>query len=257
MCLIVFANDNSRYVMAVAANRDEQYARPTTSAHFWRDAVDVYGGRDVVARGTWLAISTRGRLAAVTNVRRFGRRQGEVSRGTLCREFVTGSEDAMSYANTVRQRRADYGAFNLLVHDGRALVYVSHDIDAPIVVASGVHAVSNAALDDPWPKVVRSRRAFAAGLSGPESDLSNALFELLANRDVASDQLLPDTGYGIDVERELSPPFIAGQHFGTRSSTVVLWRRDGTAFFEERSFGPVGAPLGVVKAELDVAVLRA
>jgi uncharacterized protein with NRDE domain len=249
MCLIAFAHDLGDHVLAVAANRDEDHRRATMPAHFWIDTPTVFGGRDVVAGGTWLGISTRGRFAAVTNVRRFGASPGRTSRGALCREFLAGEDAALPYASTVVGKRAEYGVFNLLVFDGRTLCYVNHAIDVPLIVPPGVHAVSNAALNDPWPKVERAKQALRDALAGSKADLVEAMFALLASREGTDDHLLPETGYGADVERELASAFVMSQVFGTRSSTVVLWRRDGHVTFEERSFGPAGAPAGVVRQE--------
>jgi uncharacterized protein with NRDE domain len=76
---------------------------------------------------------------------------------------------------------------------------------------------------------------------------------MLADRTKAPDDALPSTGVPLQIERDLSPIFIASPLHGTRASAVVVWRRDGRALFEERSFGPNGAPLGVVRRELDAA----
>ena len=251
MCLIVFAHDVGDLVLAVGANRDEDYDRETLPAHFWTDIPDVFGGRDVVAGGTWLGLSTRGRLAAVTNVRRFGVARGGKSRGALCREFLGGSDGAVQYASTVMRHRIDYGAFNLLVHDGRSLCYVSRTIEAPITVEPGIHAISNAALDDPWPKVERTKRALGEAFDGG-ADLVESMFAMLASREGADDGLLPETGYDLEVERRLAAAFIASASYGTRSSTVIVWRRDGRVSFEERSFGRGGAPLGIVRKDLRI-----
>ncbi len=249
MCLIVLANDVEDHVLVIAANRDEDHRRDTLGAHFWPDTPGIYGGRDVVGGGTWLGISTRGRLAAVTNVRTTRTGRGSVSRGLLCREFLAGDEAALPYCAAVLRKRGVFGAFNLLVHDGRSLYYVHHAIDTPVAVTRGVHGMSNAALDDPWPKVERGKRALADALHGPRAELAEALFTMLASRDGARDPLLPDTGYDVEVERQLAPIFIASPTYGTRSSTVILWQRDGRVTFEERSFGPGGVPAGVVRNE--------
>jgi uncharacterized protein with NRDE domain len=247
VCLIALANDVADDVLVLAANRDEDHGRKALAAHFWPDTPGVYGGRDLAAGGTWLAISTRGRLAAVTNVRSAGGPRGPISRGQLCREFLAGDEAALPYSTAILRNRAAFGAFNLLVHDGQSLYYVDHAADAPVAVARGVHGISNAALNDPWPKVERGKRALADALAGPRSRLVEALFAMLASREGADEALLPATGYELEVERELAPIFIASQGYGTRCSTVVLWRRDGHVTFEERSFGPGGVPSGVVR----------
>ena len=78
MCLIVFDWNPTRRSyypsFVVAANRDEVYDRPSQIAHFWKDKKPtiIYGGRDLLMGGTWLACSTTttsgsGRFAAVTN----------------------------------------------------------------------------------------------------------------------------------------------------------------------------------------------
>ena len=70
MCLIAVAwRAHPRWPLALIANRDELHARPTAEAGFDPEAPEVYGGRDLVQGGGWLQASTRGRLAAVTNVR--------------------------------------------------------------------------------------------------------------------------------------------------------------------------------------------
>ena len=70
MCLILFAwRSHSQHKLLVAANRDEFYARPTASAHFWHDAPHILAGRDLEQGGTWLGITSNGRFAALTNVR--------------------------------------------------------------------------------------------------------------------------------------------------------------------------------------------
>ena len=70
MCLIAFAwLAHPRWKLVLAGNRDEFHARPTALAGWWPDAPQVFGGRDLEAGGSWLAIDRRGRLAAVTNVR--------------------------------------------------------------------------------------------------------------------------------------------------------------------------------------------
>ena len=49
MCLIVFAyKHHPDYPHILAANRDEFYDRPTSSAHFWEDHPEVLAGRDLL-----------------------------------------------------------------------------------------------------------------------------------------------------------------------------------------------------------------
>lgn len=250
VCLIAFATDVGENVLVLAANRDEYYTRPTASASRWRDAPQVWGGRDLEAGGTWLALSRTGRLAAVTNVRGSPVRPRARSRGLLCRDFVAGDDNATTYARRVVENRAEFADFNLLVHDGRAMQYVSGSANDPVLVPPGVHGLSNAALDVPWPKVARAKAALRDAVEGPPESLVGALFAMLADRRGASDAELPHTGVSLEFERALAPIFLSSDAYGTRASTVVVWRRDGQALFEERSFGANGAPMGVVRERI-------
>ncbi|MCP3848945.1 MAG: NRDE family protein, partial [Gammaproteobacteria bacterium] len=47
MCLILIAlQQHKDYPLIVIANRDEFYARPTRTAHWWDDDADIFAGRD-------------------------------------------------------------------------------------------------------------------------------------------------------------------------------------------------------------------
>lgn len=50
-----------------------------------------------------------------------------------------------------------------------------------------------------------------------------------------ADELLPDTGIGPERERFLSPLFITGEVYATRSTTVLLVGHDGEAALMEQS----------------------
>jgi uncharacterized protein with NRDE domain len=65
-----------------------------------------------------------------------------------------------------------------------------------------------------------------------------ALFDALADRAIADDARLPETGVPLEWERRLSAAFVRSpEHdYGTRSSTVVVFDRDGVAHVVERSF---------------------
>lgn len=254
MCLIALAwRRHPRYRLALIANRDEFHARPTAAAGPDPDAGDVHGGRDLAQGGGWLQVSTRGRLAAVTNVRDARAPDGGTrSRGWLVRDFVRGRAGAGAGAAALHPVAGGYGRYNLLLWDGGELVFASnHPRPAHAPVEPGLHAMSNGAFDAAWPKsglATRSLEAWLAGLrhdADPASDpgLLAPLFRALADTSVAPDGQLPDTGVGLALERALSPPFIAGADYGTRSSSVVLVEPERIVFAERR-FGPEAAPLG-------------
>ena len=248
MCLIAFAwNAHPRWPLVLVGNRDEFHARAASPADYEPDAPQVYGGRDLERQGSWLQVSALGRLAAVTNVRDgLPLETAPRSRGALVSRYVRAPDAARSWLAALEAQAASYGRFNLLLWDGEeAWIAGNHPSYAQSRIAPGVHGISNGAIDAEWPKVRRLRHALSAWLaatSGPEADLS-PLFEALRDERPAPDEQLPDTGVGLAMERMLSPPFIRGDRYGTRCSSVVLVGNE-TVRFAERRFGPNGIVLG-------------
>jgi uncharacterized protein with NRDE domain len=254
MCLIALAwRQHPRYLLAIAANRDEYHGRATAAAGVDPDAPTVYGGRDLVQGGGWLQVSSHGRLAAVTNVRD-GRSRPDpypCSRGWLVRDFVREHAPADVFATT-RAADAGYGPFNAVFCDGRSLVHASnHPATRHGEVPPGMHAMSNGAFDAPWPKSTLATRALETWLLTPQAmsdpmavpGVLEPLFIALADSTVAPDDQLPETGVGLELERALSPPFVNGTAYGTRCSSVVLVAQDH-ALFAERRYGPGGVRSG-------------
>jgi uncharacterized protein with NRDE domain len=249
MCLILVAHlAHPDYPLVLAANRDEFHARPTAAAHWWPEATDVLGGRDLQSGGTWLAIARSGRWAGVTNFRDGARAEiAELSRGHLVSDFVTGSLPAEDYLAAVQPREQRYGGYNLLVGDGAEVYWTSNRRSTPpryFRLSPGIHGVSNHLLDTPWPKVERGRRQLAALLEHGEKLAPDHLLEILLDRTYAADHDLPSTGVPLDLERALSASFTATPGYGTRSSTAILRRRDGGILFAERRFDAEGRLAG-------------
>jgi uncharacterized protein with NRDE domain len=225
--------------LIVAANRDEFRARPTAAARFWPEAPQLLAGRDLQAGGTWLGVTRQGRFAALTNVRepRVKPAHGAPSRGRLVVDFLRGTQAPAEYLAGVDA--GAYAGFNLVVGDMDTLWYLSNRSGEPRALAPGVHGVSNAGLDTPWPKVHSGRAALGELVrTGPV--MPGTLLALLADRTMAEDAGLPDTGVGLAMERLLSPLFITGPVYGTCSSTVVVFHGDGRVSFVERTMGPEG-----------------
>lgn len=247
MCLIAFAlNPTSQLRLLVVANRDEFHARPSAPLAYWADHPHILAGRDIEAKGTWLGVSTRGRLVAVTNVRlpEFPP-PGLRSRGALAFNFLASSSSPQAYLDTDQGNVGAHGPCNLLMVDGQQAVYASNQSGVQRrLLPAGVYGLSNAALDTPWPKTVQLKAAVTDWLAqGRSSDLT-PLFAALANPAKPPDALLPDTGVGLERERFVAPAFIHGHEYGTRCSTVVMVGADGAGSVTERRFGPEGVALG-------------
>ncbi|WP_447754678.1 NRDE family protein [Pseudomonas nicosulfuronedens] len=248
MCLIVFAwRPEHATPLIVAANRDEFYARPTLPLAAWEETPGLYAGRDLEAGGTWLGIAPDGRFAALTNVRDPGQPLGPRSRGELVAAFLQGRQSPLEYLQQVARRASDYSGFNLLVGDGMQLCYFNPRVGPPAAVAPGVHGLSNATLNTPWPKLLNARSGLEAVLEKPDT---GALLALLTDSRQASETELPETGVGLATERLLSSVFIASPTYGTRASTALIVQADGRREMLEHSFGPSGARLGEVRLSL-------
>lgn len=86
---------------------------------------------------------------------------------------------------------------------------------------------------------LRQTVADVVASSGSDPDqLHQALIPLLQDTTPAPDDLLPDTGVGLDTERFLSSPFIVGDAYGTRATTIVSVSRQGQITVSEQGWGP-------------------
>lgn len=241
MCLIVFAwRAHPRYEMILAANRDEFHRRPADASAFWPEAPQLLAGRDQTQGGAWCGVTRAGRIAAVTNYRDPSLAEaGKRSRGHLVRDYLQGETPARAMAAQVEQHKKDYSEFNLLLGDRDGLWYVGSRNAGPQSLEAGVQGLSNGLLNTAWPKVTYAKQALTS-LIAQDQVTPEALFAILASRHVATDEELPDTGIGLQMERFLSAPFIVSEAYGTRASTVILVAKDGTLRFVERRFDAAG-----------------
>lgn len=229
MCLILFAvqpTENLRLV--VAANRDEFYNRPASSADYWNDHPGVLAGRDLERGGTWLGISIRGRFAAVTNFRETPTEPAPPrSRGELTSGFLTSNSAAKNYLEEVQTRGSEYRGFNLIVDDGTDMYYFSNRADGIRKLEPGFYGLSNQLLDCNWPKVNKGRLKLSQVIHrhADAETLHGELFKLLF-----------DTGDG----EAFSNSFIATAEYGTCAATVLSISTQGDAKFQEQGFSNKG-----------------
>lgn len=248
MCLIVFAwQVIPGLPLLAAANRDEFLDRPAQAADWWETHPHIFAGRDLLAGGTWMGITRDGRFAAITNVRAPQEMRSDApSRGALVADYLSSDMSAAEYIDHIRPVAAAYNGFNLLIGNAQELWWFSNRGDADErngkPLAPGIYGISNALLDSPWPKVVRSKAQFSSLLCqcAPEE----TFFDMLSDTTRASDCRLPDTGVGLERERLLSSICIVSPTYGTRISTLVKLRADGQASLTERTPTPLAqAPL--------------
>lgn len=253
MCLLVFAwNVHPRYRLIFAGNRDEFHDRPAAPLAWWDDQPEILGGRDLEARGTWLAVSRRGRFGVVTNYRDLQRPEpGAPSRGLLITRFLAGETGSVQFIDQLAPEASRFGGFNLLLADDHAMAYASNRApEFARELAPGVYGLSNHLLDTPWPKLSLTRQRFEHALTVDEPQLEG-LFEMLNDRAPVADHLLPSTGVSQEWERLLSSPFIVNERYGTRCSTVVRIDHRRHVEIRERRFDRDGRISGTGSFEFD------
>lgn len=243
MCLIVFAWQVVPSVpLIAAANRDEFYQRATAPAAAWPEHPHIYAGRDLKAGGSWMGVTQPGedggpsRFAAITNIRAPSEhRDNAPSRGQLVSGYLAGSMTPQEYVESIRANAHEYNGFNLVLGDRDTLIWYSNKGDSDPrngkPLEPGVYGLSNALLDAPWPKVLKTKAQFASllCLGAPE----DAFFEMLSDTTQAPDLRLPETGVPLEVERMLSAVKIESPEYGTRTSTVVKLYANAPATLHE------------------------
>lgn len=237
MCLIVFSfNHHPKYPLILAGNRDEFYERPAKEAHFWDTNPQVLAGKDLKAGGTWLGVSERGEFGAITNYRNlYNPTEGDQTRGEIIPVFLTGHKPAKEKLTAINENKHRYSGFNLLAGSVRQLFYLNNTHGDFRPIEPGIHGISNAFLNTPWPKVEKARNEFEQITSSETID-KEAVFRLLKASDPFPEESLPDTGLSKEMEKEVSPIFIETEGYGTRCSSLLLIDHNGTVNFTEKTY---------------------
>lgn len=246
MCLVLLAVDvHPRWSVLLAANRDERRDRPSLPLGPWDDAPRVIGGRDLTAGGSWFGVRTDGRFAAVTNVRRAPFRTAPLSRGLFVPRALVDDVSLADVAAEVAASGDTHGGMHLITGDTTGVWHAANDPTSPPPerLPPGVVGISNGPARSTWPKEIRGAHALADAIAADRVD-DDTLFTLLRDTTPAPDDQLPDTGVGPLVERLLSPMFLVGAGYGTRSSTVLRLGRDGTVEVSERRWDEEGRETG-------------
>lgn len=277
MCLAVIAFQAlTDWPIVIVANRDEYYARPTLNAQPWLENPQVLGGKDLTAGGSWFGVTQDGQIALLTNYREpLVAKQTSTSRGKLVADYLIHSQKPLPYLETLKDQAYLFSGFNLLVGDRSGLYvasnrrlqkstpqhisklgqnYLSELNDSFLIkgnlgqdtfinpVSAGVWGLSNAFWNTPWPKLVLTRDAVSVYLQQCENQLKQPvaaeLINIMQNIVPVPDGLLPQTGLTLESERQLATPFIVGQDYGTRCTTVLMQHREGQILFQEQSYAP-------------------
>ncbi len=253
MCVLVFAYKvHPKYKFIFAGNRDEFYERPSQHASIWGEEIKILSGIDLKSNGIWLGVTVQrkdevpaGDFVVVTNFRDFHNYKENPklrSRGLLALDFLTTKYNHNSpetrfvdFGNNLILRSRDYNALNLIYGNFDQLYYYSNVKNTLEEIQPGIHGLSNSFLNIPWPKVHWAKLRFADIIYNSEK-LVDDLLNLLSNQTKFSDELLPDTGIGLERERLLSSIFIKSEIYGTRASTIILVDYENKLKFFERNY---------------------
>ncbi|MCK9452466.1 MAG: NRDE family protein [Bacteroidales bacterium] len=241
MCLISFAyNMHPRYSLVLLANRDEFYKRPARKAQFWTEEgfPDILAGKDLSAGGTWMGINKNGKWAALTNYRDMSKlKPNPPSRGHLVLNYLKSGLTAVEYLESIKEKASLYDGFNLLAGDNNGIFHFSNETNKITRIKPGVHGLSNALLNTPWPKLETANSKLAYSIQ--EDNLNrDTLFNILTDQQKADESQLPETGLTKEMEKAVSSIFISTDDYGTRCSSLLFIDMEGNIDFTERSYIP-------------------
>ena len=258
MCnLFLSIGEDTRFPFVAAFNRDEVIARPAKTAHLWtlsNNSSHVFGGIDSSGGGTWLAISTYGRFAAILNCNRpVNENTDYLSRGAVVSDFVTGSENIEQYSSNLVYKSSKFRPFNFV-----GMQYANGSCETVVVtkpteadqgymnhLGSGIHVVGNTPYGQTaFKKMEHGQQIFSNIISSSlkkdsltfDMLQSDIVFNVLTN----TTQCYPDEE--LDRLRKVSVPsyiyplsqiFVPLPHYQTRCSTVVAIDKEQQIHFVE------------------------
>ena len=237
MCLLLLSyKTHPNYKLILAANRDEFYDRPAAPLQNWEDHPELFAGRDLKENGTWLGITKKDRIAAITNYRDMSKiNYNAPTRGKLVTDFLLNEVTPEKYTSLLIENADIYNGYNLIYGSTEELFYFSNISKEPVKLPGGIYGLSNHLLNSPWPKVIKSKKIFSdlVNESYPSKD---KLFDLLKDDEIYPDETLPETGLGKELERMVSPIFTVTEKYGTRCSSVIFADYDNNIEFTEKSY---------------------
>ncbi|XP_040052542.2 transport and Golgi organization protein 2 homolog isoform X1 [Gasterosteus aculeatus] len=256
MCIIFFKFDprpasKNAYRLILAANRDEFYSRPSKAADFWGSNTEILSGLDLECGkegGSWLGISKRGKLAAITNYMEGGLNPDAQGRGFLVPNYLMEKDlDSYSYLKKVSAESHLYNGFNLLTAEFKAkqdfmCYYGNRGRPEPIhLKPAGIYGLSNSLLDSPWRKVLQGKSHFSSVVSDQSlscDGLVQELLNVLNNEELNTPDPIQESqgnAYSKPQLQAQSAVFVRSPHYGTRTNTIILIDAEGNVTFTERT----------------------
>ena len=228
MCIVLIAKNTTKdFPLIVLANRDEYFERETRSLGLWKKNKEILAGMDLRAGGTWLGVTNRGKFAALTNLPSIERTPGKTkSRGLLIKDFLTKNITPYQYTNFLKESKNEFLGFNLVVGEKDSFFHYSNTNSKISILNNGIHIMTNTTLNNNWPKSDTLRERVKNILIKRPSNLIDNFFSVL--------------GPSLNVRASNTPYtdsiFITGESYGTRSSSVLMFHKNGESNFNERTY---------------------
>ena len=217
--------------LMVAANRDERLDRPAVVATVLRERDPrILGGRDLLAGGTWLAVSDEGVVAGLTNQPTTdGRDLSKRSRGEL--PLICAAQPTAKQAVDALAAGVDPASYNpcwMLVGDRDTLfsVGIGQGSPAPEIeqLEPGLHVLENAPLRAQSPKAVFIRELVEQRLAdqpgaGPAAVAQILQAVLRDHRPTVSEPRADASGRVWPLS--LTAACAHAEGYGTRSSAII------------------------------------
>lgn len=177
-----------------------------------------------------------GRWSLLTNYRDFNNpRNAKISRGKLVQAWLESTIAPEEYLEGIQKYQDQYDGFNLLVSDGKKLFYFSNYSPQIQEVKPGIYGLSNALLDERWPKVELAKEQLIR-LSKSAFSTTDVL-NILKSKKTFPQEKLPNTGVPLEMETSLSAQLIRmSGNYGTVSAAAVVQHKSGLVKLKQRSF---------------------
>ncbi|HET6613925.1 MAG TPA: NRDE family protein [Kofleriaceae bacterium] len=241
MCTaILLYRVHPRYPVIIAANRDEQIARPARGIEVV--APGVVAGIDAARGGSWAGATAAGGFALLTNRRQTQKSDPPppASRGEIVLACLSaGTRAAMGeVVGGLDPHR--YGPFNLLFGDGHGVSLAASRQGASAIevsaVSEGLHVLTHHDLDaPPEGKIARARALFAPLARSPWPDFQRAAHAALGDHHHPGlGDLTPPPGpppTDTPLADALAAICVHTAHYATRSATLLAIAEDHTAHY--------------------------
>ena len=254
MCILaLYFQEFQDYPLIVAANRDEFLTRPSASPQVLVESPLVFGGKDLLAGGTWLGVNERGLLAGILNRRSAEGKNPSAtrSRGLLCLDILNTRSPAEARVLLGREKGSDYQPFNLLLANANE-AYIAHNnrdkIDC-VKLEKGLHVVGNTSIyDSGSSKTNHAHTLFSDAEKRVQQSLNRSFFKRwfgggLPVWDQPSFIHLYKGILGNHMPRQGSKDpkdaiCVHAGNYGTVSSTVIFYMQSEKRFFYHHASAP-------------------